>query len=206
MSALRIFVAFALAGFAAAFVPSAIGSNYARQLRPDGLAIPTLALSAYPEVFPGVHLPENGIPTFFPPAEGNPVEEKVNAFIGPAVAAVAPLTRQPKTKDSLVILQEAMMKSVGADSVPSNYKPFGDGDNLKTLTTLLKTDPFFASSLTKTRRGFELRSFDEKDPYNEKDASLYRKMAGTLTGAGHRINFYFDKNMEFQNLRVSVVC
>ena len=206
MLALRIFVPFTLAGFAAAFVPSVIGPNYAHQLRPDGRAISTLALSAVRDVFPGVHLPENEIPTLLPPVEENPVEDKVQAFIPTAAGAVIPLTRQPKTKDSLAILQEAMMKSVGADSVPSNYKPFGDGDNLKTLTTLLKTDPFFASALTKTRRGFELRSFDEKDPYNEEDASLYRKMAGTLTGAGHRINFYFDKNMEFKNLRVSVVC
>lgn len=209
MLALRICASFTLAGFAAAFVPSAIQPNYAHQLRPNGRVISTLALSALPEVFPGVHLPENEVPTPFPPMDPreNPVEQKVGRFVLQAIPAVAVLNRQPKAKDSLDSLQPLMLQSVEAASVglapvPTNYKPFGNGDNLKTLTTLLKTDPFFASALTKTKRGFELRSFDTSDPNNDKDASLFRKMAGTLTGAGHRINFYFDKNMEFKKLRV----
>ena len=103
MWALRICASFTLAGFAAAFVPSAIQPNYVHQLHPDGRVISTLALSALPEVFPGVHLPENEVPTPFPPMDPreNPVEQKVGRFALQAFPAVAVLNRQPKAKDSL---------------------------------------------------------------------------------------------------------
>ncbi|OEU20332.1 hypothetical protein FRACYDRAFT_236406 [Fragilariopsis cylindrus CCMP1102] len=73
----------------------------------------------------------------------------------------------------------------------------------KNLTYLVKTDPFFASALTNTHSGFELRSFDRKYP-DAKDeiASLFRNLLSNLDSPGHRVNISFDSDMEITSYRV----
>ena len=153
-----------------------------------------------PEVFPGMKLPPNETPPSLPNAD---VFTTTQMFLGNMVPAAFPLNGKPKS-DGLGPVQEAFIRTTLQGTVPNDpdYKFFGNSDNSKILTHLLKTDPFFASALTKTRRGFELKSFDRKDPDCKDSPSLFRKMAGTLTGSGHCVNFYFDWDMEITGYKV----
>jgi len=217
MVALKVFLSLAVAGFSSAFVPdalrahrlTAIVNNPTRSFPIGHENLVVSAMSSTPEtsdaptpreVFPGVHLPENEVP---PSLENSHVISKVQGFIPVVVGSMFPLMNQPKSS-GLGPVQEAFIKTTLEGSVPNNsdYKFFGNDDTSKTLTYLLKTNPFFASALTKTRRGFELISFDRRDPDCQDSPSLFRKVACTLESAGHRVNFYFDSKMEITGYKV----
>mmetsp|Transcript_19197 Transcript_19197/g.41715 ORF Transcript_19197/g.41715 Transcript_19197/m.41715 type:complete len:542 (+) Transcript_19197:188-1813(+) len=155
------------------------------------------------EVFSGVHLPEGKSP---PAIVDMAVEGRVLKFIGTAFQAgiLQNLIGKPKS-EGLGPLQKTFIETnLKTYTVPDDpdYEPFGTGKYSKILTHLLKTDPFIASALKKTRRGFELRSFNRRDPLCETSTSLYTNVMNTMTGAGHRVNFYFDPNMKMTNYRV----
>ena len=207
MLALRIALSLSAACRTVCFVPATLRSN--RHPNPSTLLFERSPPNA--DVFEGVHLPENEVPPSIP-ASGNatinPVEAKVQMFVGSVVGNpdYLKLNRQLKS-DGLSFFQDLVVNGDHGplkDTTPDHpdYKPFGNGDNAKILTYLLKTDPFFASALRKTKSGYELRSFDRKDPNCNNNPSLYRRLTSALTGSGHRVNFYFDEKMEITRFKV----
>lgn len=154
------------------------------------------------EALTGVRLPPGEIP---PAINDANVQARIEAFFPVMANAVLPLFGQPKSL-GLERVQDAWIKTTLDGTVGNHpdYKHFGTDDNCaKTLAYLVKTDPFFASALTKTHFGFELRSFDKKDPdAKDEKASSFRKLVSNLDGAGHRVNFYFNSDMEITSYRV----
>jgi hypothetical protein len=153
------------------------------------------------EVFTGMSLPPGEIP---PAINDATVQAKIDAFLPVMANAVLPMFGQPKLL-GLERVQDAWIKTTLNGTVANHpdYKYFGTDNKAKALTYLVKTDPFFASALTKTCIGFELRSFDIKDPdAKDENASLFRKLVSNLDGAGHRVNFYFNSDMEITSYRV----
>lgn len=162
-----------------------------------------------PQVFPGVHLPKNEVPKNLFDEE---VQNKVKAcamFLAPAAMGLSGTPKiDPKgSPNTLVPMQNALIQSTLKDSVPQeDYNYFGNNDHSKVLTTLLKTNPFFASALTKSSKpgcAYELKSFAVVDPLGHGDhASLYRRLVSTLISPGHRVNFFFNSEMEIVNFKV----
>uniref|UniRef100_A0A7S1BET1 Uncharacterized protein n=1 Tax=Corethron hystrix TaxID=216773 RepID=A0A7S1BET1_9STRA len=154
---------------------------------------------ALPQVFDGVDLPENKVP---PPVDNPITNDLVNQFVPQAITAAAPLLDKPKSEGT-GSLQELILDTTLRGTVPDDddYQYFGNGNNTKILRYLLVTDPFFASALTKTKLGFELRSFENRDHKGNLDPSLYRKMVTMLMSPGRRVNFFFDRHMEIRGYK-----
>jgi hypothetical protein len=224
--AIDLFVALAVADFASAFVPTALVPK-ARHIHrcagvgafeydanvgkgklvvsfvPDPQPTPKpTPTPPPPEVFKGVHLPKNEVVP--KRCDNEQVKTDVENFVKAALPVFTPLEGKPKS-DGLQVVRKLLIDttlkgSVGPDN--NDYKFFGNDEHSKTLTYLLKTNPFFASALTDTEHGFELKSFDPEDPDNKDEPSLYRKILGTLSGPGHRVNFQFDGNMDITGFHV----
>ena len=110
------------------------------------------------------------------------------------------VANKPKIDGSLEGLRKALLKAekIKANVPSSSYKYFGSPNNrANELIHLLKSNTFAAQALTEhPDGGFELKSFDPE----EINPSRYLKMMRTLTsGAGHRVNFKFDKNMNIES-------
>jgi hypothetical protein len=155
------------------------------------------------ESFKGVKLPEN---EEVPPRVDNELTKNlVGQFLVDVAAIMGPMLGQPKS-DGLPLAQKLVFDIALNGKVPDqeDYKFFGNRNHSENLTYLLKTNPFFASALTVRKKGgFELLSFDPKDPDNEKNTvSLFRKAIGTLSGTGRRVNFRFDDDMKITGFRV----
>jgi hypothetical protein len=129
-----------------------------------------------------------------PRVDNEKANNLVNHYLGAALPIIRPMLGQTKS-DGLQAMQQVFIDTTLNGKVPDqeDYKFVGNGNHSKNLTYFLKTNPFFASALTvKKKGGFELLSFDPKDPDNENNASLYRKTMATLSGPGRRVNFRFD--------------
>ena len=160
-----------------------------------GISLAPAAPGPLAEVLPGVCLPE-GVE---PPRPHNAYTNKQVGKFKKQVPAIFALIGQRKT--SLAAAQSLMLGINGIPgTVPSEtYRYFGNKkDHAKGLTILLKSNPFFASALTDTEDGFELKSYDPA----EKSPSLFLQTLGTLNGVGHRVNFQFDKKMEMTSFAV----
>lgn len=164
-----------------------------------------------PEVIQGVHLPDQeSIPEHVASVlninrytSGRLISyiiksRKNNRLLG---------TPKSSTADSLdFACQNVMEVEELRDQVPSpSYRFFGSekNDHVKELILLLKTNPFMASALTPSADGgFELKSFDP-DYQKVQKPSRYLKFVSTLTnGVGHRVNFKFTQNMEYESFTV----
>jgi len=203
---INLFVTLGAADFAVAFVPTAIVPKVRR--------IQSFAVTAEPEtetepiakaeVFPGVKLPED---EEVPPRVDNAYTIDL---VGDYIANTAPkifysTLGRPKS-GGLPTAQQLLIDSALDGTVPDqkDYKFFGNSKHSENLTYLLKTNPFFAFALTeRAEGGFEIVSFDPTDPENKNDdAPLYRKLVGTLSGTGRRVNFLFDESMKITGFEV----
>ena len=201
MIGLKIWLSFAAVTCSTAFIPNnLLPARDARRLHRLDAEPPQPVIR---DVFDGVHLPEGKSP---PAIVDMAVEGRVLQFIGTVfqTGVLTNLIGKPKSQ-GLGPLQKAFIETnLKSYTVPDDpdYEPFGNGSNAKILTHLLKTDPFIASALKKTRWGFELRAFNRRDPNCETSTSLYTNVMNTLTGSGHRVNFFFNDDMEMVNYKV----
>ena len=150
------------------------------------------------EVFKGVHLPG---PNKVPPRIDNEYTiEQVGTYVNLVGPLFPNIVGQPKTKTSLSVLEKLVgqVNNYAANVPSEDYKFFGNGDHAKELPLILKTNPFFASGLTETCDGFELKSYDPA----ENKPSLFLQILRTLNGVGHRVNFQFDSHMNIKSFQV----
>uniref|UniRef100_A0A7S2UEN7 Lipoxygenase domain-containing protein n=1 Tax=Attheya septentrionalis TaxID=420275 RepID=A0A7S2UEN7_9STRA len=196
---LAVLVALA-AGTSAAFAPNAFLKTWSHSLQSNtavGIAtadetstIPTVIPD---ELFKGVHLPPDKVP---PQIDNDYTKAQVGKYVKAAGATAPQLYGQPKI--SLTSMEEMVAEVNDYVSPSDDYKFFGNGDHVKELSLVLKTNPFFTSTLTETSDGFELKSYDPA----EKNPSFYLQMLRTLNGVGHRVNFQFDSHMNIKSFQV----
>jgi hypothetical protein len=192
-----LILAAAISSSATAFAPSALAPRQATRLD---------AGTPMPQVLPGVDVPS---PADIPEVISWPFTfQRVQLFLGGSIPGSATvMLGQPKSnKGTTIVAQTTLLASQKiATQIPnaSEYKFFGNGNHSKNLQYLLKTNPFMAAALTENGSGFELRSFDTRDPHAEDpSASLYRQIVSCLGGADHRVNIRFDADMSIREIRV----
>mmetsp|Transcript_13208 Transcript_13208/g.19769 ORF Transcript_13208/g.19769 Transcript_13208/m.19769 type:complete len:551 (-) Transcript_13208:139-1791(-) len=192
-----LILAAAISSSATAFAPSALAPRQATRLD---------AGTPMPQVLPLVDLPS---PADIPEVISWPFTfQRVQLFLGGSIpGSTNVMLGQPKSnKGTTIVGQTVLLASQKiATQIPnaSEYKFFGNGNHSKNLQYLLKTNPFMATALTENGSGFELRSFDTRDPHAEDpSASLYRQIISCLGGADHRVNIRFDADMSIREIRV----
>jgi hypothetical protein len=155
------------------------------------------------EVFRGVRLPEGQVP---PKIDFDFTNHQAGQFAVESFQLFQEEILGGFKDQGLGVAEKLVVESLSlAENIPDprHYKFFGNDENAVNLVYLLKTNPFMASCLTKNENGFELLSFDVDDPDAKSDtATLYRKIVSTLNGSGHRVNFFFDNNMEVIDYKV----
>jgi hypothetical protein len=173
---------------------------------PDGSEPPTpkpptpeQSTSTPAEVFTGVHLPKDKVP---PSLNNEYTNKQVGEYLkgaGGAEGIFASYIGKPKTSLSVASDLLKTVNDLGANIPdPGDYNFFGNENHATNLVMILKNNPFMASTLTQNGDGFELKSYDP----DEVDPSLFLKVLRTLNGAGHRVNFEFDSNMEITKFEV----
>eukprot|EP00536_Pseudo-nitzschia_multiseries_P005839 jgi/Psemu1/324074/estExt_fgenesh1_pg.C_1170005 len=196
MIGLKIWLSFAAATYSTAFVPTSIRT--ARSHHPLAASVDSSSKAKSTGSNWLKHLFEHEGHT--PKAINDfKVQLRVDKFVARSVPILFSLHGKPKS-EGLQKLQKAYIDMTLSDyTLPKdpNYQYFDNsGKNGKVLEYLLKVDPFFATALTKTKDGFELRAWDSEDPDCTNNPSLFREMACTLAGTGHRVNIYFDEKMK----------
>lgn len=84
-----------------------------------------------------------------------------------------------------------------ANTLPEEYKYFGNGDNFKNLPYFLKTNPFFTASLrSKIGSGFEI------DPFGNSGITFMSQIISCLDDRVPRVAASFDADMNLIEMKV----
>ena len=83
-----------------------------------------------------------------------------------------------------------------ANTLPKEYKYFGNGDNFKNLPYFMKTNPFFATSLRSKGSGFEI------DPFGKSGKTFMSRLIACLDDRVPRVEASFDGDMNLIDMKV----
>jgi hypothetical protein len=96
-------------------------------------------------------------------------------------------------------VREVIQKDGAHNILPKEYKYFGTDDPKRTLITLIKNNPFYASSLVKTNEGYSITSYDNNE---NKSDSKYTRACNFLTDDYKKVNAKFSNNIELESIQV----
>jgi hypothetical protein len=103
----------------------------------------------------------------------------------------------PQTKKIFEGLQKAYVDFTIPQNLPAGYLYFGNGDDLKNLPYMLKTNAFFMAAV----RSGPNKTF-EIDPFGNKGSTYFSQLTACLKNTVPRVSGTFDPLLNVLNLKV----